>query len=88
MIPHKSKAHRGGEDAFVASDNFLAVADGVGGWVNNGIDSGHFSKRLIWDLKRLHEEDNSEELKNILVEGVKAHTRIGTSTAVLVKFDT
>ena len=88
MIPHKSKAHRGGEDAFVATDNFLAVADGVGGWVNNGIDSGLFSKRLIWDMKRLHSEDNGEELKNILVEAVKAHSRIGTSTAVLVKFDT
>ena len=88
LIPHKSKAHRGGEDAFVASDNFLAVADGVGGWVSNGIDSGQFSKRLVWDMKRLHGEDNGEELKNILVEAVKAHTRLGTSTAVLVKFDT
>jgi hypothetical protein len=87
-IPHKSKAHRGGEDAWLASDKLLGVADGVGGWINNGIDSGQFSKRLVWDVKRLHDEDNSEELKNILVEGVKAHTRIGTSTAVFAKFDT
>jgi len=50
VIPHKSKEHRGGEDAWVATDKFLAVADGVGGWISNGIDSGQFSKRLVWDL--------------------------------------
>ena len=33
-IPHKSKAHRGGEDAWVANDSLLVVADGVGGWAN------------------------------------------------------
>ena len=43
---------------------------------------------MVWDIKRLHDQDNSEELKNILVESVRAHTRVGTSTAVIAKFDT
>ena len=40
MIPHAEKVHRGGEDAWVATDKFLGMADGVGGWINQGIDSG------------------------------------------------
>jgi hypothetical protein len=43
-IPHISKKEKGGEDAWVASHNLLVVADGVGGWANEGIDSGLFSK--------------------------------------------
>jgi hypothetical protein len=33
-IPHDDKKHKGGEDAWVASNNLLTVADGVGGWAN------------------------------------------------------
>ena len=43
-IPHISKVEKGGEDAWVASHNLLVVADGVGGWASEGIDSGLFSK--------------------------------------------
>ena len=46
MIPHPAKAYKGGEDAFYVSDNVLAVADGVGGWADHGIDPGLYSKRL------------------------------------------
>ena len=34
MIPHPSKAHKGGEDAFFANEKILMVADGVGGWAD------------------------------------------------------
>ena len=30
--PHPGKKAKGGEDAWVASHNFIGVADGVGGW--------------------------------------------------------
>jgi protein phosphatase PTC7 len=72
----------------VADTKVLAVADGVGGWINQGIDSGLFSKALVWDIHRLHAENNSRELKNILVSAVKANKNTGSSTAVLAKFDT
>lgn len=34
MIPHVEKRHKGGEDYFLAKDNILVVADGVGGWAD------------------------------------------------------
>lgn len=43
-IPHFDKRHKGGEDAWVAQEDLLVVADGVGGWASEGIDAGLFSK--------------------------------------------
>ena len=47
MIPHPEKAEKGGEDAGYASLSYLAVADGVGGWADSGVDPGLYSKKLI-----------------------------------------
>ena len=44
------KRDKGGEDAWAASKSFLAVADGVGGWADRGVDPGLFSKQLTKDL--------------------------------------
>lgn len=46
MIPHPEKAYKGGEDAMFVSDNVLVVADGVGGWADQGVDPGLYSKKL------------------------------------------
>lgn len=43
-IPHFQKRYKGGEDAWLAQEDLLVVADGVGGWEEHGIDSGRFSK--------------------------------------------
>ena len=43
-IPHYQKRLKGGEDAWIAQEDLLVVADGVGGWEQHGIDSGLFSK--------------------------------------------
>jgi protein phosphatase PTC7 len=51
MIPHFAKVDRGGEDAFTASPFCLAVADGVGGWANMGIDPGIYSRKLISNIE-------------------------------------
>ena len=32
-IPHITKVDKGGEDAWIATENLLVVADGVGGWI-------------------------------------------------------
>lgn len=47
MIPHPKKAYKGGEDAFYADERLLAVADGVGGWADVGVDPGLYSKQLV-----------------------------------------
>jgi protein phosphatase PTC7 len=46
LNPHHQKKHKGGEDACALADNMLAVADGVGGWAESGIDPAIYSKRL------------------------------------------
>lgn len=46
MIPHPQKVAKGGEDAYYISSSLLIVADGVGGWNNQGIDPGLYSKFL------------------------------------------
>jgi len=46
MQPHYEKVHKGGEDAASLSSNVLAVADGVGGWISQGIDPAVYSKNL------------------------------------------
>lgn len=55
-IPHPDKAHTGGEDAFLVCGRGLgaaAVADGVGGWAELGIDPAEYP-RWVW-------EDNGRE---------------------------
>jgi len=58
-IPHISKKEKGGEDAWVASHNLLVVADGVGGWASEGIDSGLFSKQLVSDIKMIFDANEA-----------------------------
>ena len=87
-IPHVSKRDKGGEDAWLAQDNLLVVADGVGGWIQHGIDSGLYSKQLVRDIKAYYDKNNAKELREVLVESVKANTNTGSTTCVLAKFDT
>ncbi len=52
MIAHPEKAAKGGEDAVLLSSTgraplVLAVADGVGGWGDFGVDAGLFSRALV-----------------------------------------
>ena len=54
MRPHDDKVHKGGEDAYCITDTLIAVADGVGGWADRGIDPGLFSKQLCRDIKTLY----------------------------------
>ena len=49
-IPHVDKRKKGGEDAWLATNDLLIVADGVGGWAKEGIDAGEFSKKLVSNM--------------------------------------
>jgi protein phosphatase PTC7 len=46
VLPHIQKRDKGGEDAAVLTERLLGVADGVGGWVESGIDPAIFARRL------------------------------------------
>ena len=57
MLPHMEKRDKGGEDAYLMSNDFtvIAVADGVGGWNKKGIDPALFSNELVGHfLKHYH----------------------------------
>jgi protein phosphatase PTC7 len=51
--PHFQKVKKGGEDAASLSSNVIAVADGVGGWAESGIDPAVFSKKLCKNIDEL-----------------------------------
>ena len=50
QIPHRSKVNKGGEDAFILTSQLLAVADGVGGWADKGVDPGIFARKLCYNV--------------------------------------
>jgi protein phosphatase PTC7 len=52
------------------------------------VDSGKFSKTLVYDIKSLFDSNNAQELRAILVEAARSNKEIGSSTCVLAKFDT
>ena len=47
ILPHPEKVERGGEDAVMSGPLWLGVADGVGGWIEKGIDSGLYARGLM-----------------------------------------
>lgn len=51
-IPHARKARTGGEDAVLCLGSCLAVADGVGGWSQMGVDAGKYSRELVGHLQQ------------------------------------
>jgi protein phosphatase PTC7 len=46
-IPHPKKAHRGGEDAYMAHPYAIGVADGVGGYASHGIDPATYTRNVV-----------------------------------------
>ena len=47
MIPHYEKKTNAGEDAFFADINLLSIADGVGAWIEQGVDPARYSRKLV-----------------------------------------
>lgn len=84
--PKPEKISTGGEDALFYSKNLLAVADGVGGWITQGVDSSKYAKRLVSNAKEFfykNPEHYSEHPKDLLIEAAKKNFELGTSTLIL-----
>ena len=64
MNPHFEKRAKGGEDAATMSNNLIAVADGVGGWAQSGIDPANYSKRLCNLIGEIAERADDRALMN------------------------
>ena len=84
-IPHPDKAKRGGEDSFfvgLPSLSAIGVADGVGGWANQGINPKHFAD----DLMAYTFEEMEAGMKNPVTALDNAYNRVeqtGSCTAVV-----
>jgi protein phosphatase PTC7 len=87
MIPHPSKADKGGEDASFTSGNILAVADGVGGWNEYGVDPAIYSRQLCKNIQVLAISNVMSFLKNpksILRKAWEDNKHDGSSTLVVI----
>ena len=90
LNPHMEKRHKGGEDAATICSTMVAVADGVGGWAESGVDPAIYSKRLCSLFEELWETGDHRYLaspKNLLVDAVKRNTETGSCTACIVQID-
>lgn len=50
VVPHPDKVEKGGEDAYLISPHgagTIVVADGVGGWAEDGVDPALYSRELM-----------------------------------------
>lgn len=85
MLPHPTKASTGGEDAyFVARNNWVGVADGVGQWALEGINSGLYAQELMENCRKLaSEESSSADPKQVLVMSAMEAKSAGSSTVLV-----
>lgn len=73
--------------------HLLAVADGVGGWNDVGVDPALFSNELCRNILQIYTEKYSRmavfkiKLKDIFVEAVKRTKAKGSSTMVMATLD-
>ena len=90
MNPHYEKRHKGGEDAATVSDNLIAVADGVGGWANSGIDPANYSRKLCSLIAEMAGKADDAQLMNprdIIIQACDENKEIGSSTCVIATLD-
>lgn len=85
MLPHPTKASTGGEDAyFVTRNNWVGVADGVGQWALEGINSGLYAQELMENCRKLvSEESPSADPRQVLVMSAMEAKSAGSSTVLV-----
>jgi protein phosphatase PTC7 len=90
LNPHPQKRHKGGEDACAVTSNLISVADGVGGWVESGIDPAIFSRKLCANIEKAGLAADEVELMKpvqIMIDAVKNNKETGSSTCVICTLD-
>ncbi|XP_009379587.2 probable protein phosphatase 2C 71 isoform X2 [Pyrus x bretschneideri] len=91
LLPHPSKALTGGEDAyFVAAQNWLGVADGVGQWSLEGVNPGLYARELMENCERFISDCKGlplTEPAEVLIRGSSNTKSPGSSTVLVAYFD-
>ncbi len=70
-----------GEDAYFLTEKVLAVADGVSGWYQYGVDSSLFSRQIMENCRK--EVLAGCDLRTALSRAYAATHEIGSSTATM-----
>ncbi|BDA45683.1 probable protein phosphatase 2C BIPP2C1 [Coccomyxa sp. Obi] len=88
LMPHPEKVARGGEDAVFLADDRLAfgVADGVGSWMEAGVDPGIYARELMNKCKEAATRipPSKSAPLNILTNAYYDTNKIGSCTACVV----
>merc|ERR1712100_924081 len=71
----------------MGSTRSVGVADGVGGWVELGIDAGMFSRELMERSHNFVKTENEVDPANILHHAYFNTNALGTCTACIVCLD-
>ncbi|KAK8562725.1 hypothetical protein V6N13_018708 [Hibiscus sabdariffa] len=91
LLPNPTKAFAGGEDAyFIAHQNWLGVADGVGQWSLEGISVGVYAKELIENCERIVSDRNGvpkTDPVEVLNRAAANTQSCGSSTVLAAYFD-
>ncbi|XP_015893518.3 probable protein phosphatase 2C BIPP2C1 isoform X1 [Ziziphus jujuba] len=91
LLPHSSKALTGGENAyFVACQNWLGVADGVGHWSLEGINAGLYSRELMENCERILSDCKGIQMdkpEEVLIRSAREAQSPGSSTVLIAYFD-
>ncbi|XP_031251207.1 probable protein phosphatase 2C BIPP2C1 isoform X1 [Pistacia vera] len=89
LLQHPNKALTGGRDAyFVACQNWLGIADGVGQWSFKGIKAGLYAQELMENCEKIVSEIQNTSITDpveVLTRSA-AETRSPGSTTVLVAY--
>ncbi len=89
-LPHYSKKDKGGEDAFAVTDQMIAVADGVGGWNEHGVDPSKYSRELCENIKIEYNKNFGKFYatpKKLFIDAANKTTAIGSSTFCMCSID-
>ena len=91
MNPHPAKREKGGEDAATVTETFIALADGVGGWADSGIDPANYSRKLCKNIQGLIQFDAGIKYmcnpRQLCVEAGELTKETGSSTCVIASMD-
>lgn len=88
-LPHPDKVETNGEDAHMVSScgRVIAVADGVGGWRDLGVDAGEFSRELMKHAEEYVNETGIPAPKFVLQSAYSNIEAVGTSTVCVVSIN-
>ena len=92
LNPHPAKVQKGGEDAAVVTDNVIAVADGVGGWAESGVDPAKYSRMLCTNIDSLVTADINgakyqDDPRQLLIDAAAETRETGSCTCAIATVD-